>query len=168
VTADALQQSWDKYFKEINDVLAERVSELPGVSFDPANLLPCEGPRFGFGVDRCARYLAFLSGGEGETWVALSVLESSSAANEAMETMHGGLIRSGWQPVDVEGLEHNHVCLTLVRGETSEAVCYITRDDALIVSYSYLDVAAPDAVLLNAVDLARLMDDAYDAVERPV
>ncbi len=43
----------------------------------------------------------------------------------------------------------------------------MTRDDALIVSYSTIGLPNPDAALMNAIDLANAMNDAYDQVDRP-
>ena len=78
-----------------------------------------------------------------------------------------GLQRIGWQVEEVDGLGQEHVCLTLVVNETSEALCYVVRDNSLIVGYSQLAVDAREAVLLNASDLARFVSAAYDEAEQP-
>ena len=75
--------------------------------------------------------------------------------------------RAGWQKQDVEGIDHDHTCLTLVQSGQSQAVCYVLRDDAVIVTSSGLPLEAPDAVLMNAIDLAIFANEVYDEVARP-
>jgi hypothetical protein len=84
-----------------------------------------------------------------------------------MTNMSGGLLRSGWQSAEVDGLDHDHACVSLAQSESSEATCYLTRDDALIISHSKVPVPTPDAALMNVVDLANALNDAYNQVDRP-
>jgi len=51
--------------------------------------------------------------------------------------------------------------------EGSQAVCYVTLDDVLIVATSFVDGDARAAGLRNALDATQLMNDAYNAVPRP-
>jgi outer membrane protein assembly factor BamB len=169
-TQEAIQVEWNTYFwTDVRDALASEVAEYPGVSIGSFESLgPGSGGEFiPSGFSRSAMYPIIIAGGSASATVTLAIYPSKDDADSAMESMSGGLIRSGWESQDGKGLDHNHACLTIRYTERSEALCYMTRDDVLIVSYSSIGLPNPDAALLNAVDLANAMNDAYDEVDRP-
>jgi outer membrane protein assembly factor BamB len=165
-TAVAQEIAWERYFKAIGTTMAESSGLPPGLDVDGAGpvwtseFLPITWVRG-------ATYPVSVTGSSDEPWTTLLVLPSKDEADAAYAGFTGGLLRSGWQERDVEGIANNHACLVIVQNGQSQGICYVTRDDVLIVSYSFVSVEAPDAALLNATDLARLMNSAYNEVERP-
>jgi len=165
-TAEALEAAWETYFStELAAAVTTAVSAFPGMSASPAfemdlGFLPA-------GFTRVTGFDIAIAGGASNAWAELAIFPSKADASTGMANMSGGLQRSGWQLQEVEGLSHDHACLTLVQAERSQAFCYMTRDDALILTYSSVFVPNPEAALLNAVDLASAMSDAYDEVDRP-
>lgn len=167
---EGLQASaWKAYFENIGHVLSASARAIPGlqVSSVPSDPLGLNSVLIPEGFVHSASYPAEVVGGSGETTASLLIFQNSAEVDTAHANMTGGLVRSGWQLRDVEGLGHSYSCLLLAHSDSSQAVCYLARGDAMIVSISVLPVNAPDAVSLNAVDLARLMDDALDSVELP-
>ncbi len=136
-TAATIELSWDTYLQSIGNIVSESANSLPGIMIE-ASQQPCPEEQMPASFQFCGRHQVSIAGGSGKTWVALAIYASKEASSSALEQMEGGLQRSGWQEDDVDGLAHEHVCLTLVHDETSQAICYMTRDDALIVGYSYL------------------------------
>lgn len=169
-TQEAIQAEWGTYFwTDIRDALASKISEYPGVSIADFDALgPGSGGEFvPSGSSRNAMYPIVIAGGSASATVTLAIFPSKTDADAAMESMSGGLARSGWETEKGDGLDHDHACLTVQHSDFSEAVCYMTRDDALIVSYSNVGLPNPDAALANAIDMANAMNDAYDEVDRP-
>ncbi len=167
-TAEAIQLAWQQYlWTDIRDAFSAEVEKMPGMSVldhggrDSSHSLIPEGS------SRGAQYLVMIAGGSASASVTLQIFPSKKDADTAMETMSGGLVRSGWESRKGKGLDHNNACLTVQQMSFSEAVCYMTRDDALIISYSTVSQPNPDPALLNAIDLAKAMDAAYDRVDRP-
>jgi hypothetical protein len=165
-THQALEDSWNAYFQtELPAALGTVTNALSGLSMGEIDPAPSD-PYLATDYNRGASYDFSIVGGSASAWVALTIFPFSDDADTALQNLSGGLLRSGWQTADVK-LDHDHACLTVVHGETSEAVCYLTRHDALIVSHSDVSLPSPDAALLNATDLARSMSEAYDQVDRP-
>ncbi len=164
--AAALEAAWDAYFStDLAAAVTAAVSAFPGMSASPAfemdlGFLPA-------GFTRVTGFDIAIAGGASNAWAVLAIFPSSEEASSGMANMSGGLQRSGWQLQDVDDLAHDHACLTLAQTERSQAFCYVTRDDALILTYSSVFIPNPEAALLNAVDLANAMSDAYDEVVRP-
>jgi hypothetical protein len=169
-TQEAIQTEWNTCFwTDIPDALASEVAKYPGVSLGSFEALgPGSGGEFiPSGSSRSAMYPIVIAGGSASATVTLAIFPSKEDADDAMDSISGGLLRSGWESQKGKGLDHNHACLTIQHTEWSEAVCYMTRDDVLIVSYSTIGLPNPDAALLNAVDLANAMNAAYNTVDRP-
>lgn len=167
-TAQAIQLSWENYFwTDIYGAFSTAVAEFPGMSVDRTSRIRIAESYVPEGASHIAYYPVPIAGGTASAMVLLAVFPSKDDADAAMENISGGLLRSGWSSQDGKGLKHNHVCLTVSYSSSSEALCYMTRDDALIISYSTIGQPNPDAALLNAVDLANAMNDAYNQVKRP-
>jgi len=168
-TEEAVRVSWQDYFwTDITGALSEHVAELPGVSVgDFSTLNSGSGWYVPEGYSRASIYPIVIAGGSAAASVTLAIFPSKDDADTAMENMSGGLLRSGWESQKGTGLKHNHACLTIQHADSSQALCYMTRDDALISSYSSVGLPNPEAALLNAIDLANAMNDAYNEVERP-
>jgi outer membrane protein assembly factor BamB len=168
-TSEAIQLSWQNYFwTDIEGALSAELAELPGVSIETEGHLTSGSDNYlPDGYSRVAIYPIQIAGGSASALVSLLIFPSKDDADTAMETMTGGLIRSGWETQKVKGLDHDHTCLTIEQTSWSEAICYMTRDDALIVSSSGVSLPNADAALLNAVDLTNAMNDAYNEVDRP-
>ena len=168
-TQEAVQLSWQNYFwTDITGALSEEVAELPGMSIDDfGNLNSGSDTYLPDGYSHASMYPIRIAGGSALALVTLAIFPSKADADTAMETMSGGLIRSGWESQEAKGLDHDHACLTIQHTEWSEALCYMTREDVLIISYSHVQAPNPDAALLNAIDLANAMNDAYNQVDRP-
>jgi outer membrane protein assembly factor BamB len=168
-TSEAIQLSWQNYFwTDIENALSAELADLPGVSIDTEGHLTSGSDNYlPDGYSRVGIYPIQIAGGSASALVSLLIFPSKDEADTAMETMTGGLIRSGWETQKVKGLDHDHTCLTIEQTSWSEAICYMTRDDALIVSSSGVSLPNADAALLNAVDLTNAMNDAYDDVDRP-
>jgi len=168
-TAEAERLAWQAYFwTDIRDAFDAEVANLPGMSVVDRTWAGGAGTDLiPDGWSQASDYPVVIAGGSASGLVTLLIFPSKADADTAMETMRGGLLRSGWESQKGKGLKHNHACLTVERSGSSEAVCYMTRDDALIVGYSSVGLDNSDVALLNAIDLANAMNDAYDQVERP-
>lgn len=161
-------QKWQQYFWiDIHEAFADGVADIPGMSVADHGDRDGSDSLIPHGYARGSQYRVLIAGGSASASVSLLIFPSKNDADLAMEMMSGGLARSGWESKKGKGLEHNHACLTIEYSSSSEAVCYMTRDDALIVSYSSITLPNPDAALLNAIDLAQVMSDTYDEVDRP-
>ncbi len=168
IAAETEMERWQDYFwRDINDEFATGVGAIPGMSLADHGDRDGSIPLIPEGYDQGAQYRVSIAGGSAGASVNLLIFPSKGAADTAMETMSGGLARSGWESRKGDGLKHNNACLTVVHTSSAEAVCYVTRDDALIVSYSSISLPNPDAALANAIDLAQVMSDTYDEVDRP-
>src|SRR5690606_37167003 len=156
------------FWTELYDELAASVGALPGMSVDQSpNFVALSAMHTPNWYSRAADYPVAIAGGSASASVTLAIFPSKDDADSALDTTTAELARSGWESRNVEGLDHHHTCLVARHVESSEALCYMTRDDALIVSYSSIWHPIPDAALQNAVDLADAMDNAYDAVDCP-
>ncbi len=167
-TSEAIQLSWQNYFwTDIYDAFSTGVAEFPGMSVDRTSNIRIAESYVPGGYTQIAYYPVPIEGGPASAMVLLAIFPSKDDADTAMENITGGLIRSGWETQDIKALDHNHICLTVEYSSMSEALCYVTRDDALIISYSAITLPKPESVLLNAVDLVKTVDRAYDEVHRP-
>ncbi len=178
-TAEAIETSWENYSNQLGTALIDHSDSLPGLHIvsdggGGDGDFECGHPTYGNSriptdYNRCYWYEAEMTGGNTDdwAWTAIGFYDSAEEVEAIYQEVSNGLIRSGWQSEDVDGLDHDHTCLTRVTGSSTQAVCSVTRGNAIIVSYSYLSVPAYDAALQNAVDLANLMNDAYDQVNRP-
>ena len=168
IAAETEMQRWQDYFwGGIHDEFATRVAAIPGMSLAEHGDRDGSAPLIPENYDQGSQYRVLIAGGSAGASVTLLIFPSKQDADTAMETMSGGLARSGWESRKGDGLKHDNACLTVVHSSSAEAVCYVTRDDALIVSYSTINLPNPDAALLNAIDLAQVMSDTYDQVDRP-
>ncbi len=159
-TAEAERLAWQAYFwTDIRDAFDAEVANLPGMSVVDRTWAGGAGTDLiPDGWSQASDYPVVIAGGSASGLVTLLIFPSKADADTAMETMRGGLLRSGWESQKGKGLKHNHACLTVERSGSSEAVCYMTRDDALIVGYSSVGLDNSDVALLNAIDLANAMN----------
>jgi outer membrane protein assembly factor BamB len=167
--AAMLEDAWSTYLStDLAGAFTANVAALPGmnvISFDIGiNVDTAAIPE---GYDRIIAFPVAISGGASATWTVLAIFPSADDASAAMANMSGGLLRSGWQSQEVDSLDHDHACLSLSTADSSQAICYMARDDTLLISHSTVPVPAPDAAVMNVVDLTNAMNDAYDEVDRP-
>ena len=162
----ATEQTWADYFSTMvarlrgSDNLPAGFSIGDWLGLSQSDVLPA-------GWSQGVQFPVDLLGDGDSSGIVLTIYESKESADAAYDGITSGLLRAGWQSQDVDGIDHNHTCLSLVRDGGSTAICYVTRDEAIITTYSFLPFEARDAVLLNAVDLAIFANSVYDEVERP-
>jgi hypothetical protein len=163
----ALDDAWDQYFTQFGAALSTSDRLPAGFAVAPqAN--PTTQVWSPSGWSRGASYPVDISAAKGDvSAIDALVLGSTKVAEAATTQVVDALRRAGWQQHNVKCINHDHTCLTLQQGGQSQAVCYVLRDDVVIVTSSALPLDAPEAVLTNAADLASFASGVYDEVARP-
>ena len=123
----------------------------------------------------CSYFVVDFTAELGPTFAGTAVIqfESEDDASAAFDQVSSGLVRTGWLVQKGDDVDHDHTCATLVVQAPSlfmtptAGLCGVLRDNAILIGATMLPVEAPEAALQNAVDLAQLMNKAYDEVDRP-
>jgi hypothetical protein len=99
--------------------------------------------------------------------VAFAVYDSEDAARTAFANAPKILARGRWQQREAQGVGHDATCLVARSEGGAQAVCYVSRDDVVIATYSSSTTDPPDAVYGRANDMAVWASGVYDRTERP-
>jgi hypothetical protein len=108
---------------------------------------------------------AELPAGGGAHWVSLLEYESTEALARYRVEFELALRAEFFVPAVARALEEADACFTLLREESARGVCLLERDNRLIVGYSFFETDIVEGQLQTALALARLIDDALQAVD---
>lgn len=157
---------WSDALYDVDDDIAEFIASDIASSYTH---LPLQDDTL------CAYFVVDFAAELGPTYAGSAMIQfgSEDAAKTAFTEVSNGLTRTGWQSQEGKGVDHDHTCATVVVQAPSllmtptAGLCGVIRDNVILIGANVLPVEAPEAALQNAVDLAQLMNDAYDEVDRP-
>lgn len=151
-------QAWRTYFDRVTPALIA-MADSPAF---PRGWIIGEGtePKHDF-VGSQWKYGQWYAAGFSEaesdrSGIGVLVYGSVDAAGAEVSSTIAGLKADGWTERTDSGITDPHTCLVTSGADGSEAVCFVQRDRLVIIGYSSLQTDAPDAVLKNASELARM------------